>query len=236
MALLDLIQDVFNEVGISQTQPNAVVTSTDAQVLQLLAIANSTGRQLMKRYEWQELTKYASFVTGGSVDVGTITSCFGSDFDRIVNQTFWDTSARLPIAGPRTMQQWQTDQAGAAAGPPYYFVVFGGRVKIGPTAVASGHTMSAYYISGNWCTDASGTGQTAFAADTDLCVIPQELFKLSLIWRWKQAKGLSYAEDMATAENQIETQIGGNRGAAVLYLGGSNQIYPTNIPEGYWPG
>lgn len=235
MALLDLITDVFAEVGISQTAPNAVVTSTDAQVLQLLALANSCGRQLMKRYEWQELTNYASFVTGGSIDVGTITGCFGAGFDRIINQTLWDTNTRLPI-GTRTIQQWQNDQAGAVAGPPYYYVMFGNRVKIGPTAVASGHTITAYYISGNWCQSAAGVGQSTFAADDDTTVIPQELFKLSLIWMWKKSKGLSYAEDMATAESQIETQIGGNRGASVLYLGGSNRVYPENIPEGYWPG
>lgn len=224
------------EVGIGNTQPNAVITSTDANVLQLLALADSTGRELMKRYQWQELTNFASFTTAGSIDVGTVTSCFGSGYDRIVNQTFWDTATRLPIGGPGTMQQWQNDQAGMVAGPPYYFVIFGNRVKIGPTAVATGHLCTLYTVSGNWCASSTGTGQDEFIDDTDETVIPQALFKLSLIWRWKRAKGLSYAEEMATAEAQIEAQIGGNRSAAILYLGGSNRVYPANIPEGFWPG
>lgn len=236
MSLLTLIQTVYQEVGIGQTQPNAVITSTDANVLQLLALANTTGESLMKRYQWQELITYASFTTSGALNVGTITSCFGSDYDRMVNQTFWDTNTRLPIDGPVTIQQYQNDQAGMVAGPPYYFLFIGSQVFLGPTAIATGHVCTAYYMSQNWCESSTGTGQSSFQNDSDVTVIPQRLFKLDLIWRWKMAKGLSYAEDLKTAEQQIEQAIGGNAAARILYLGGSNRVYPTNIPEGNWPG
>lgn len=235
MSLLTLIQDVFMEVGIAQTKPNAVITSTDGNVLQLLALANTTGEALMKRYQWQELTVETTFTATGTIAQGSISAVLGADYDRMVPQTFWDRSQRIPIDGPVTTQQFQADRSNLVAGPPYYFFIFGNQVYIGPTALNAGDTCSAFYISKNWCASATGTGQTAFAADDDVTLIPERLFRLDLIWRWKRAKGLSYGEDLATAEEQIETAIGGNKPARVLYFGGRNILYPTNIPEGYWP-
>lgn len=235
MSLLTLMQDTASSMGI--TPPSQVVSSTDNNIVTLLALANTSGAALMKRYEWQELMTFSgTILTAGSIDIGDIATIFGTGFDRIVNQTFWDTSSRLPIDGPPTIQQWQQYQASNVVGPPYQFIIIGGRIKVGPTAIATNHVLTCYYITKNWCQSAGGTGQSAFAADTDTTVIPQELFKLDLIWRWKQKNGLSYAEDMQTAEMSIETYIGQNVPARVLFLGGRNILYPANIPEGYWPG
>lgn len=235
MSLLTLMQDTVNSIGLPS--PTVVMTSADQNIVTLLALANTSGRALMKRYEWQELMTFSgTIMTAGSIDIGSITTIFGSSFDRVVNQTFWDTSSRLPIDGPPTIQQWQQYQASNVVGPPYQFIVIGGRLKVGPTAIASGHVLTAYMISRNWCQSSGGTGQFSFAADTDTTVIPEELFKLDLIWRWKQKNGLSYAEDLQTAETSIETYIGQNTPARILFLGGRNILYPANIPEGYWPG
>ncbi len=235
MSLLTLMQDVTSAIGLPV--PTVVTTSSDANVVTLLALANTAGTALMKRYEWQELTSFSGTIQAtGSIDIGSITTIFGSGFDRIVNQTFWDNSMRQPIDGPVTIQQFQQGLANNVTGPPYYFFIYGGRFKIGPTAIAATDYCTCFTISKNWCASSGGTGQSAFAADTDVTVIPQELFKLDLIWRWKQKNGLSYAEDLQTAEQSIETYIGQNTPARVLFLGGRNIYYNTNIPEGYWPG
>lgn len=234
MSLLTLMQNVSNQLSLPE--PTVVTTSTDQNIVTLLALANTAGKALMKRYEWQELMSFSGTITStGSIDIGSIATIFGGGFDRIVNQTFWDTSSRLPIEGPPTIQQWQQYQASNVVGPPYQFIIYGNRLRIGPTALAADHVLTCYFISQYWCTSSTGTGQTAFAADTDLCVIPEELFALDLIWRWRQRKGLSYSEDMQTAEQQIETYIGQNTPSRILFLGGRNILYPANIPEGYWP-
>ncbi len=143
---------------------------------------------------------------------------------------------RQPIDGPVTIQQFQANQSNNVVGPPYYFFIYGSRFKIGPTAIAATDYCTCFFISKYWCQSGLGAGQSAFAADDDETVIPQELFKLDLIWRWKQKNGLSYAEDLQTAEEQIQTYIGQNVPARVLFLGGRNVYYPANIPEGFWPG
>jgi hypothetical protein len=55
MTLLELIQQTCNELGI--TPPNAVVTSTDPQVMQLYALLNRHGHDLSRQFEWEKLDK-----------------------------------------------------------------------------------------------------------------------------------------------------------------------------------
>ncbi|MDQ0084584.1 hypothetical protein J2W35_004953 [Variovorax boronicumulans] len=55
MTLLQLIQQVCNELGISP--PNAVVSSTNPQIRQLYALLNRHGHDLARAFEWQRLDK-----------------------------------------------------------------------------------------------------------------------------------------------------------------------------------
>lgn len=234
MALLDLIQDVSQALGVPA--PTAVITSADTRVLELLVLANRIGDDLSRRYQWQELTKTASFTASGTISQGSLTGSIATDFAYFVDQTFWDRNLREPIIGPVTAQEWQSDLSYAVVGPPYKFIVQNGLLQVGPTAITAGHTMVFNYITRNWCASSLGVGQTKFAADTDVTVIPQELFNLTLVWRWKQSKGLAYAEDMETAEEQIERYTGQNAGRRVLFIGGQGIYYLSeNVPLGNWP-
>jgi hypothetical protein len=234
MALLDLIQDVSKTMGMPS--PTVVMTSADTRVLELLIMADTTGKALTRRYEWQELVKTSTFTTTGTIDQGFLTGSIATDFGYFINQTFWNRTLTEPILGPVTPQRWQADLSGLMTSPPYEFVVQADKLFIGPTALDSGDTCVFNYSSKNWCESAAGVGQDNFAADTDVTLIPQELFKLDLIWRWRQSKGLAYAEDLETAEDQIESYIGQNTGRRVLFIGGGAIYYTDgNIPGGNWP-
>lgn len=234
MALLDLIQDV--SVALGTPKPSVVMTSTDQRVLELLVFANSTGEELSRRYGWQQLVRQATFTSSGTIDQGYLTGSIATDFAYFLDQTFWDRDLRQPILGPVDAQEWQSDLSFAVVGPPYKFIVQDDVLKVGPTAITAGHTMVFNYITQNWCQSSTGTGQSAFAADTDTTRIPQQIFKLEMIWRWKQAKGLAYAEDMETAEQQIDRMTGQNAGRRVLFIGGAGiQYFAENVPLGNWP-
>lgn len=234
MSLLTLIQDVSKSLGVPA--PSVVMASADTRVLELLVTANSVGNELTRRYFWQELTQEASFTASGTINQGYLTGSIATDFGYWIDQTFWDRTSRQQILGPVTAQEWQSDMSWAVVSPPYKFIVQGDILKVGPTAIAAGDTMVFNYITKNWCQSSTGTGQSAFAADTDTTVIPEELFKLELIWRWKQSKGLAYAEDMETAEEQIDRYTGQNAGRRVLFIGGSGVYYlGENVPAGDWP-
>lgn len=68
LTLLQLISDVTAELGIFP-QPTTVVGNTDQQVIQLLAMANRVGRDLVRDYEWQRLDKEYVFETTAAVSL-----------------------------------------------------------------------------------------------------------------------------------------------------------------------
>jgi hypothetical protein len=233
MSLLTLIQTTCDSIGL--TRPSVVITSADQNVRTLLALANTSGEELMKRYEWQELTKEVTFTSTGTISQGSLAS-IASDMDRFVNDTFWNRGLREKIQGPVTQQQWQQDLSFNVVGPPYKFIVNDGTLYVGPTPLAAGQTLAFNYITQNWCQSSVGTGQAVWTADTDTTKIPERIHRLDLIWRFKSAKGLSYAEDLETAERSIEKHFGTNTARRILFVGGSDvRFFAENIPNGDWP-
>ena len=71
--LLQLVDQVSGELGLSQ--PAAVIGSTNNQTVQLLALAQRLGKDLVREYEWQRLVKaYVLQTTAGISTIGTITA------------------------------------------------------------------------------------------------------------------------------------------------------------------
>jgi hypothetical protein len=71
--LLQLVDQVSGELGLSQ--PAAVIGSTNNQTVQLLALAQRVGKDLVREYEWQRLVKaYVLQTTAGISTTGTITA------------------------------------------------------------------------------------------------------------------------------------------------------------------
>ena len=234
MSLLTIVQNVSKRLGVPA--PSAVVTSADARVLELWTMANDIGNELERRYQWQELTREANFLSSGSIDMGSLTGSIATEFAYFVDQTFWDRNLKQPIIGPVTNQEWQSDLSFAVVGPPYKHIIINDRLLVGPTAIEAGHTMVFNYTTKNWAQSSTGTGKSSFTADDDTARIPENLIELSLVWRWKQSKGLAYAEDMETAEQQIDRYTGQNAGRRVLFIGGQGIYYlAENVPLGDWP-
>lgn len=75
MTLLELIQQVTGELGISQ--PSVVASSTDPQIIQLLALLNRLGNDLTRQFDWERLnnehiiTAVAFSTTGDTVEGST---------------------------------------------------------------------------------------------------------------------------------------------------------------------
>jgi hypothetical protein len=86
------------------------------------------------------------------------------------------------------------------------FTVRGGAIYITPTPTA-GDTVAYEYVSTKWCQSSGGTAQTEWAADTDTSKLDEALHVLDLIWRFKQAKGLEYAADLAAFERRVTDKL-----------------------------
>lgn len=70
---LQLVDQVSGELGLSQ--PAAVIGSTNNQTVQLLALSQRLGKDLVREFEWQRLVKaYVLQTTAGISTTGTITA------------------------------------------------------------------------------------------------------------------------------------------------------------------
>lgn len=234
MSLLTMIGNAMNSMGFPR--PAVVMSSTDQMVLEMLALANTSGQELAQAFPWQEITKQATFTSTAAYSQGLLENIVvDGDYDRMVDNTLWNRSGILKATGPVTSAEWQADQAYAAASPFPKYRLWQGQLFIGPTLATSGDTWAFEYVSTNWCEGVNGTAQSAWTADTDVGILEENLMKLDTIWRWKASKSLEYADDLATFTDSFQMRTGQTTGARSLFLGGSNTFFPINVPEGNWP-
>jgi hypothetical protein len=223
MTLLSVCQEAAIE--LSQTEPTEIFAATGAFPKELRVQANKSAAALMKRYDWQVLTKRATITGDGS----TTSFDLPSDYDRMAAKTNLASSAsNIDLVKATDLDQWDYFQNHLSTTVPGYWMILGGQVHITP-APASGVVHSYYYISENVV---SGD-KPAFTADADTLVIPERLLTLSLVWRWRASKRLEYAEDLQNFEIAFSEETAKDKGSRVLVAG--RQRVPYNVRAAY-PG
>jgi hypothetical protein len=230
VSLLSVIQTVTGLLSLPT--PTAVASSSDRQVIQLMAIANEEGRSLARRHAWQALTEEASFVTVNA-NVQTGNTPIPPDFDRFVPNSFFDRTTRRPITGPISPREWQW----IMAQPVYSTVYLAFRERTGQfllaPAPAAGDAIYYEYVSENWAKSATAAPQNAYLADTDVAILDETLVQLGARWRFLKSKGLDYAEDMATYERELEQAIARDGGSSMLSLAPQPvDLNRVNLPDG----
>lgn len=214
-SLLTLVGNAADELGI-QT-PTLIFGNTDSQVKQLLALSNREGKEFssasMVWGGWPQMRKEYTFTLSTGVD----NYAFPTDWQFFLQDTQWDRSNHWRLLGPLDAAEWQVLKSGLSpTGPRRRFRIMASRIYIDPVPVAAdnGLTMAMEYISTSWCQTSGGTGQSAWAADTDTYVLDEECFVLGLKWRWRAAKGLDYSEERMTyeeAKGRAKSRAGGSR-------------------------
>jgi hypothetical protein len=234
MSLLTVIQSFCERTQLPV--PATVIGTNDAQVKQVRALLEEEGEALSRRGDWEGLTFEATHTTLALEDQGAITSIATNGYRYIKDETMWDRTDKLPVPQMHSTK-WQRFKAVVSAAPRYNYRIRGGKLLMTPTPTA-GHTLAFEYVSKNWILGVDGTTyKSAFTLDTDTFLIPEELFKLGLRWRWKKEHGLEYAEDFRDYEMQVADALGRDGGKSVIYLdGGFPQTRPgVIVPEYNWP-
>ena len=233
MSLLTLITQVCSRIG-SVAAPSSVSSSSDPQIIQLMALANEEGQDLCRRYPWQRLQNESHFTTVATESQGAIGTLAGSGFDYVLNDIMWNRSLRRPVFGPLTAQDWQQLKAQNITGPWNQFRIRGSNVLFIPAPTA-GQSIYFEWLSKYWCTGAGGDAET-WAADADTAYLDETVMVSGIIWRWKQYKGLEYAEDYNKYERQVADLMARDGGKQRLNLNSGNIGYPagTFVPIGSW--
>lgn len=232
LTCLQIIQTACRRIGI--LAPNAAVGSTDPQIIQLLAISEEEGQELEERYNWQGLQTEATFTTVAAESQGTL-STIAPGFESIVNDTIWNRTLRRPVYGPSTQQVWQQDKAMQLNGPFNKFRIKNNAILFYP-APAAGQTCAFEYNTKNWISTSIATTSEVWTNDADTPLIDDRIVILGTIWRWRQAKGLDYAEDFAKYERRVMDKMAKDAGKPTLSMDGAQyEIQPAIlVPRGSW--
>jgi len=232
LTLLQIVTNFCNRSNIPA--PTSVIASTDTRVLQILRLLEEEGNDLSMRGDWNVLTLQAIVTTTATESQGQITTLAPGGYRKIINDTIWDDSGRLPIY-PIDGPEWQAIKAMVPSGiSPYRYRLRGGELISTPTPPA-GLTWVFEYVSKAWILNGVNHVQY-FVADTDTTLLPDDLVLMGLRWRYMREKGLEYAELFRTYETQVQYNLSNERPRPRLNMSGCTDWRRPGIyvPAGNW--
>jgi hypothetical protein len=204
---------------------NAIVSAVTSSTVTLNQPATSTG--------------------AGSFIFGQSDYALPSDFQRPVDGTMWDRSRYWQMRGPQSPQQWQVYKSSvigqASVQRRFRFRQEGGslRFSIDPVPTDNGSALVMEYVSNAWCQSNAGVAQASWLADTDTCVVDENLLTLGVTWRMLRRLGLSYNEELDEYEAEVRKAMASDGGAAILSIVPQSYSFllsPANIQEASFPG
>lgn len=238
MTTLELVTEFAKRQGLPQ--PSSVVAATDDTTQQIHGLLNEGITSLVDRFEWEHIRVKITFQHAGGSDYTALDlGASYPDFKYIIPRTLWDETGRLEVAGPLSESEWRETTIMLGAPARYSFRMYGRKLRIypAPNPLAS-ITFGLEYATRYGVYDPVNATSTEFyTLDTSYPKLPSYLILADLRWRWRQAKGLPYAEDMRTCEEMI-VNLQGRDGEGMLYLdarGGAPNVGPgLLVPAGSW--
>lgn len=237
MNALEIVQEACRILG--QPVPNTIAGSSDSGVRQFLGLLNNEGRQLSARYDWEVLIKEASHTALATEDQGSLDTIIGAanSYRHVLNDTMFNRTTTQPICGPKSSIDWQLMKTFGITGPFTEYRIRGGHLLF-LSAPTAGDSVYFEYVTKNWATDADGeTQKRAITRDDDEVLLSDELILAGIEWRWRKAKGFSYAEEFNSYERLVANAMardGTKRRLSLASRIGSNERRFAVSP-GSWP-
>lgn len=155
---------------------------------------------------------------------------FPQGYDRMptkghVHSSTWQQSGYTPA---RDLDQWINLQTYLSAGTPGYWIILEGKMQIyppmGPSEIAK------YYFVTNEIFNAdNGTSKAVADKDADSFRLDERVLTLSLIWRWRDLKGLDYSEALENYDRALSQSIGTDKGTRILKEGRARLPYGVEL-------
>lgn len=234
MSLLTIAQSAALRMGLPSPE-TVVANTTDEMAQRLYTLANQSGKELSRLHRWTALIKEQTFTT---VADEAQTDAIPTDFDRFVDETIINRTAKRRLVGPLTAEEWAVQKGLTASVLTDAFRIRGASFLMIPTPT-SGQTVAFEYVSKFWVdTDGDDAGDAAaFTSDSHTSVLDEEMITADVIWKYRQSAGLNYAEDHRTAQMIIAGRIAADGGRRTFDMGKrSFRMKPRipMIPEGDW--
>lgn len=201
----EIVNDAAIEIGLPPWSDP--YQDTDPNAIQMRGLLKSAGRELLLMRNWTYLRKEAAILTVQ----GQSAYPLPSDFRRMIDQSGWNRTNRLPLGGPLSPQEWQFLKARLVG--VVFTVLFrpmNQEIVLYPDVnTPGGYDIRYEYESLYWVsTDATPTvlSSDAPATDTDLVWFDPLLITRALKVAFLRAKGLetiAAEQDFATTLNAV---------------------------------
>jgi hypothetical protein len=163
-----------------------------------------------------------------------------SGYDRMISDTNWDRTDHWRNLGTKSSQDWQFLQGGIISiGPRERYRIYNNKFRIFQ-ALTTVYNFSFEYVS-NWWVCATGSDQgtkSAFTADTDTCVFPDDLMLAGLKFYFLKAKKLDYSIELGEFMRTLSYCKAQDVPVSAMSLApvGMNQLVgPWSVQDGNWP-
>jgi hypothetical protein len=218
----DIINQVALEVGLSATSDP--FQDPNPSFKQLIALANSAGRELITMSEWGVLRRQHVLTIDGVVNDQNGIYDLPDDFQYMIDQTGWQRGQNVPLGGPLSPQEWTYLVEGDIGTSTIYasFRLTEGKLYITPVPVPIGTEISFEYISDLWVLrgEDPGVGDDTIRTYADKPQYPAHMFERLLRLRFLEARGFDTEKAQDSAIQQIQGWIGREKSAPVLVAGG----------------
>lgn len=222
------VSDILKSMTLSV--PVSISGSTDPTTRLLWFLLGEEGQKILSEYqEWQMLTRvYTLTMTPGVTEYD-----LPADFQNFIDDTGWNMSARIPLLGPMTTQQWQLLQARQLGGTTLrlQYIIRGDKLVF-YFAPTDSQTISIAYKGRGWVQDADDPLEFKDRPeeDNDIILFDPLLIKAALKNRWRIEKGFDTITSQQEYDNALESAKYDDRPKNTLSMGARSR-YPY---LGYW--
>lgn len=232
--LLQICTRALDEISSIQVPTFIIGNTDDDTAKQLYALALKVGEELVRDYDWQEMDRDATITTVNGEDLYDLED----DYDRACSDTAWDATAQRRAYGQTTKRQWATiNNAIGVTTINYRWRLYRNQIQIHP-ASAGIFSFTYAYKSRVYCTSSDGAIDRldGWVADTDIPLLPADLFIHGIRYYFTKANNLPYGDAEAEYDAVISSREGKNTPSAAVDMAAdvcppNHQRFPLNIPD-----
>lgn len=228
-----ILNRVAAEVGKDQVEDP--FASTDKDFVQMKALLNIAGEELLALHPWSFLIKTHSITTNVPGDDGDYD--FPADYHRMVNQTHWETVNQRPLSGPLTPQEWTAlTNADITSAIDVSFRLRDGSFSLFPQPPEDNLTVTFEYITRNWVIDSTDgtTRRDSCVQGADTPLFDRTLLSRYLKVKWLEAKNFDTTKAQADLNQIFALLTESDKGAPILNTArrrGGRFLGYGNIPD-----
>jgi len=193
MSLLTVVQALAKDAGFEP--PAAVVGSTDRALVEALSFANKVGVEIARRADWGRMASDVTVTGTGTAAPIVISSAMMKAAEGAC--AFTSVGA---VIRRLSRSEWPATNS---EGTPRYFLLEGNEIQFWPY-LANAATATVRIQSDAW----TSGGASAFSADTQTTLFPEELLSLGLIAEWRRQKAMPYQDQEAAFEAAMAQHAG----------------------------